>query len=294
MALSNPRAIYGVHSVTPYNRSTGLPYGTAKVVGEASVNMSGELNKLMGGASRFPWAVEDGAISSEISLKLKELPNWMFELFAGKAPTTANSDSSGTVSTLTNKYGTSVMNSSTGIASVTVKAAEKADLKFTKYVVKAVSSTTVDVYAMTDEDFNRGVDKTFVNDALKITSSALTITASTAVEIPDFGLELTGGSGTIGMTTGDTATFEVLPPSSESTSVTVGGSSDSYPEFGLILMAQQRSNGEMFEIDVFRAKGIGLPIAFSEKAWSEAEIKLEAFFDSAQGGVFKMRHIIPS
>lgn len=294
MSLSNPRAIFGVYSVTPYSRTTGEPYGTAKVVGEASVGLSGELVKLMGGASKYPWAIEDGAISSEISMKFKEYPDFLFELFLGKKPTASGADTAGACSALTNKKGTSLQSATTGIASAAVKAAAKADLKFTKYVVKAASSTTVDVYAKSDIDFGRGTDKVYEDDLLKITASPLTIVASTAVEIPGFGIELTGGSGVIGMTAGDTAEFDVKPPSTKSMEVVIGATNDVYPEFGLICMAQQMSSGEMFELDVFRAKGIGAPIAFAEKAFSEAEIKVEAFYDSAKNGVFKARWIQPS
>lgn len=294
MSLSNPRLIFGVYSVSPYNRTTGEPYGIAKVIGEASMALSGELVKLMGGASKYPWAIEDGAINSEVSMKLKEYPDFLFQLFLGKAPTTAGADSSGACSTLTNKKGSSVMHASTGIATATVKAAAKADLKFTKYVVKATDATHVDVYAMTDIDFKRGTDKSFETDLLKITASPLTITASTPTEIPGFGIELNGGSGTIGMTADDTATFEVKPPSSKSMEVTIGATNDVYPEFGLVCMGQQMSDGSMVEIEIYRAKGIGAPIGLAEKAFSEAEIKVESFYDSAKDAIAKIRHIIPS
>lgn len=290
MGLSKPRSIYGVYSVTPYNPETGEFYGTAKVIGEASVNLSGELQKLMGGASPYPWDVQPGTISTEISLKLKEYPDWLFELFLGKAPTNVAADSAGSVTTLTNKKGASVMSGTTGIASVAVKAASKADLKFTKYVVVATDATHVDVYAGSDIDFNRGTDKVFENDDLKITASPLAISSGAPVDVPGFGLELTGGSGTIALVAGDTATFEVKPPSSKSMSVRVGGTQDTFPEFGLLIHAQQK-NGQLVEIDVFRAKGIGAPLGFAEKAFSESEIKVEAFYDADKNGVFDLRYL---
>ena len=293
MSLSNPRPMYGVYSVTPYNRTTGSPYGTAKVVGQANLNLSGDLVKLMGGASKYPWSIEDGAINSEISLKIKEYPDFLFELFLGKAPTDTGADTSGTCSTLTNVKGSTAKSATIGIATASVKAAVKTDLKFTKFLVKVVSATTVDVYAMSDEDFNRGTDKVFENDLLKITASALPIATTTAVEIPGYGIELTGGSGTIGMTVDDTASFEVKPVSTKSMEVTIGGTSDTYPEFGLVCMAQQMSDGSMWELDIFRAKGIGAPLGFTEKAFSEAEIKVEAFYDAAKNGIAKIRWLLP-
>lgn len=294
MSLSAPRVIFGVHSVTPYKRADGLPYGILKVLGGSSLSLAGELIGLNGGSSKYEWAVEDGRITAEMSLKVKEYPDFLFELFLGKAPTANSAEASGNASTLTNKKGSSVMVGTTGIASVGVKSGSEADLKFGKYVVKAVSSTTVDVYFSSDADINRGTDGEYQNDALKITASALTITTSSAVTIPNFGLELTGGSGTIGMTTNDTATFEVRPINDKSMTVTIGATTDEFPEFGAIVMAQKRGNQEMFEIDCLRCKGIGMPLGFEEVAYSEAEIKIKAFYDSTQNAVFKLRHVTPT
>jgi hypothetical protein len=291
--LSNPRVIFGVHSVTPYNRTSGLPYGTARVVGEASLGLTGDLQKLFGGSSRFPWAIEDGVINTELALKLKEYPNFLFELFLGKAPTDTAADSAGTVSALVNKLGTSIV-AATGLASIAVKSAAKADLKFTKYVIKAVDATHIDIYAMSNVDFSRGTDALFQDDLLKITATPLAITTGAAVDIPNFGLTVTGGASATAFVSGDTATFEVKPISSKTTEVTVGGTSDVFPEMGMIIVAQQSGTQEMVELDVFRCKGIGLPLAFAEKKFSEPEIKVEAYYDSVKNGVFSMRHIIPA
>lgn len=294
MALSAPRVIFGVHSVSPYNRSTGEFYGILKVLGGSSISLSGETIDLMGGSSQYPWASEDGNIEAEMSLKPKEYPDFLFTLFLGKAPTTNPAEASGNASAVTNKFGTSVVNATTGItSSLTVGTA--ADLKFGKYVVKAASATTVNVYFSSDADIARGTNGEYQDDLLKITASALTITSGMPTAIPNFGLSLNGGSGTIGMTTGDTAIFEIRPVNSASTTVTIGSASDSlFPEFGAIVMAQKRGNQEMVEIDALRCKGIGLPIGFEEKAWSEAEIKAKLLYDSAQDGVFKMRHVKPA
>jgi hypothetical protein len=290
MSLSAVRTIYGVHSATPYSRTNGLPYGMLRVLDGSSFSMQGELVELVGGSQPFSWDVQNGKIKAELSIKVKEFPDFLFELFLGKAPTAVTADTSGTASTITNKYGTSVV-ASTGIATATVKAAEKADLKFTRYIVKAVSATTVDVYALTDADFAHGVDRSFENDALKITTSALTIVQSTAVEIPDFGIELTGGAGVIALVTGDTATFEVKPVSTNSMSVTIGGSTDTYPEFGCVLVAQRNGSNEMWEVDAFRCKALGMPLGMEMAKHGEAEIKAAAFYDSTLNGVAKVRWI---
>lgn len=294
MALSDPRSFFGVHSVSPYSRTTGEFYGILKVLKGSSLTLQGETIDLMGGSSKYPWASEDGAITGELSLKPSEYPDFLYELFLGKAPTANSAETSGNASAPTNKKGTSVVNATTGItATLTVGTA--ADLKFGKYVIKAASSTTVDVYFSSDADLGRGANGTYQNDLLKITASALTVVAATPTAIPNFGLSVNGGSGTIGMTTGDTATFEVRPVNSKSMTVTIGGVSDQlFPEFGAIIMGQKRGNQEMVELDALRVKGVGLPINFEYNAWSEAEVKAKLLYDSTQDGVFKVRHVTPA
>ena len=291
MALSQPRAIFGVHSVSPYNRTTGAFYGILKVLGGSSLSLSGELIELRGGSAKYNWAVEDGKIDAELSLKVREYPNFVFELFLGTAPTTNAAEASGNLSTPANKQGTSIISATTGITT-TLTATTPADFKFGKYVIKYASATTVNVYFSSDADLARGTNGTYQADDLKITATALTITTAGTTLIPSFGITLVGGSGTIAFTSGDTATFEVRPVNTASTTVSIGSTSDStFPEFGAIIMSQKRGNQEMMEIDALRVKGVGLPMQFQENAWSEAEIKAKCFYDSTQDAVFKMRHV---
>lgn len=298
MALSNPRSIYGVCSVSPYKRTDGLFYGELRVLESSSIAMTSELISLQGGCNKFDWQVEVGSMTAEMSLSFSEYPNFVFELFAGNAPTANSAEASGSVTTLTDKLGT-VVDATTGIASIGIKSGSEADLKFGKYVIKVVSETTVDVYFSSDADIGRGSDGEYQNDALKITATALTVPGSSAVvEIPNFGLEITGGSGTIAMVTlgaaGDTATFEVRPPNTESMDVTVGQLSDqNFPEFGAIIMAAKQSGG-LFEIDALRCIAGGLPIGLSRNAFSPAEVTVKLMYDSAQDGVYKVRHVKPT
>ncbi len=290
MALSDPRAFFGVHSVTPYKRTDGLYYGEVRVVKGSSLSLAGDTIDLNGGSNRYPWASEDGLIKAEMSLKFAEYPDFVFELFLGNAVTANAAETSGNCSAIVNKKGTSTV-AATGIATATVKAAEKADLKFTKYVVKVVSTTTVDVYAASDADFKRGTDLLFQNDLLKITASPLTIVASTAVTVPGTGVELTGGAGTIGMTVGDTATYDTRPVNTKSMTGSFGAPTNVFPEFGCIVMAQPRGNDQLVEIDAYKCKAVGLPLGFEPQAWSEAEVKVKLLYDSAKNDVFSIRHV---
>src|SRR4051812_48627743 len=101
--LSDPRGIFGVHSATFYNRTTGLYYGTLKVLDSSSLSITGSGVELMGGSSKFAWAVEDGEMKVEVSLKFSQFEDFLFEVFLGKAPTANSAETSGNCSTLTNK-----------------------------------------------------------------------------------------------------------------------------------------------------------------------------------------------
>lgn len=290
MALSNPRSFFGVHSVAPYDQTTREFKGILKVLGSSSLNFTGEVIPLNGGSSKFPFHVEDGLITAELALTFREYPDFVFELFLGRAVTTNSAEASGSVTSIANVRGTSVV-ASTGLASVGVESGQEADLKFVKYIVKVVTSTTVDVFASSDIDFARGDNLNYEDDLLKITASPLTITTGGDVSIPNTGLELTGGAGTIAMTVGDTAEFSSRPINSGSVNVIIGAGSDTFPEFGAIVLAKQRGNGQMVEFDLFRVKAVGLPIGLTENEWSEASVTAQAFLDSARGGVFSMRFV---
>jgi hypothetical protein len=105
--LSQPRTIFGVHSFAPYNRADGTFYGILKVLGSSSLAFSGSMVNLMGGSSKYPWSVEEGAINAQLNLKVREYPDFLFQLFGGSTVTEGSADSLGGVSTLTNKNGTS-------------------------------------------------------------------------------------------------------------------------------------------------------------------------------------------
>lgn len=293
MALSKPKSIFGIHQVTPYEIASGLPYGTLRVLGGSTLSLSGELINLLGGSSKYPWEAQDGAITAEMSLKVKELPNFLLKLFLGKTPTEVLADP-GNVTALANIKGTSVLDATTGIASVGVKTGSEDDLKFSKYIVKAVSPTTVDVYALTNSDFQRGVDKTYEDDLLKITETPLTITLAVPVDVPDFGVELTGGSGAIAMIADDTAKFSARPPSIEQSTVKIGGINDCIPEFGAVVSAQKKADGSMWTFDCFRLRALGFPFGMEEKAYNEAEITATLMYDSVEDGIFNMEYVEPT
>jgi hypothetical protein len=292
---SAPRALYGVHSFTPYSRTDATPYGTLKVLKSSSLSLSGSVQSLMGGSSKYPWAVEEGEIKAELSLKFGQYEDFLFTLFLGKAPTALSAETSGNVSTLTNYKGSTAMSATIGIASATALSGSEANLKFAKFTVVVVSATTVDVYASSDVDFGRGTNGSFTTDTLKI-AAAQSIASGATTDFTSWGFKLTGGSGTIGMTVGDSATFYTRPiANAGGMTVVIGGTADqAFPEFGAIVMSNKRGNQEMFEIDLYRCKAVGMPLNFEQNAWSESEVKIQCLYDTDLDGVMQIRHTRPS
>lgn len=291
MGLSKPQMLYGVHSLTLYNRETFEPYGIIKVIGSLSTALSGQFNDIFGGSSRYAWDSEPGVIDSTLTGTIKELPNFAFEKFLGASVTENAAETAGNVGTLTNKKGTSIMSATTGIASAEVKSGSEADLKSGLYVVKAISATTVNIYCMSDYDFSTGTDKEFQDDDLSLLATAITITASEATELTGFGLTVTGGSGTIAFEVGDTAYFYVRKVNSGSDIISVGAANSVFPEFGAIIASQQRGNGDTFETQFYRCQAIGLPVTLNEQDWLNADITIKALYDSTEGKVMSMRRI---
>lgn len=292
MSLADPRIVYGVHSISPYNRSTKLPYGILKVIGSASLALNSDLEQLFAGSNKFAWAAENKTVSSELTAKVKAYPGFLFSLFLGATVTDAGADTSGTVSTLTNQNGSSLL-AATGLASVGVLAASKANLKFGKYVIKATSATAFKIYLLSDIDITRGTDGAYVDDTLEVATVTGVATGANS-DVAGLGLRFVGGASATAFTTDDTASFEVLPPSSKSSSIVVGKSTDTFPAFGALLLAQKRSTGEMFEIDAHNCVGGGLPINMEENAFSQPELKMTCLYDSVLDRVFTIRHIVPS
>ena len=288
------RKEFGIHSVSAYNRSTGLPYGELAIVGDCSISFEASSVDLRGGSSLYPRATEITEIDSNVSCNLRSFPDWVMELWmAGTVTTTDASTTSGTISALTNVIGSTAFEATTGVASVAAtSSATLDDLKTNYYRVIAVSATTVDVYTASDFQFTRGTDLYFDSDALKITTSALTISSGTAVEIPGTGLSLTGGSGVIDMTIGDVFEFKVAPPHQGISDVDIGVPGNTFPEHGLWLFGKERGSGEKVSIQCYKAQCVsGLTYNMSMSDFSSTDVTLKLLLDTAKSKIATIRFI---
>jgi len=288
------RINYGIHSICPFRITDGLPYGILKVLGGGTMTLSSEFEELFGGSNKFAWAVEAKTISSEWTASVKSLPDFMFELFLGATVVTTVASAAGTVDGFANVLDSAsvpVLHATTGIATVTAKSGGTADLKDGVYIIKAVTSTTVDVYGLTDIEYQKvGATNTLtLLESQKITASPLTIVASTATEIVGLGVEMTGGSGSIGMTVDDTARFHINSAHDGVSEISIGSGATIFPEHRQLCLGQKRADGSVFEMELFKVVGSGMPIPFEEQSFSIPELSMKLVQDSTEDKVAVIR-----
>lgn len=289
--VTQPRNLFGIHSILFYRRSDRTPYGPPlKVLASGGVDLPADFEDLTGGSEKFVLASEPKTITPEMKVTTKDYADYLYQLFMGATVTKNAAEASGNVSTLTNYKGTSVV-AATGIASVTALAGSEANLKFGRYVVKAISATTVNVLVSSDIDLRRGTDVQYQNDDLELLAADVTITTGADSNIASLGIKLTGGAGAIAMVAGDTAEFEVRPINAGSSVIDIGDVGTEFPEFGAIIYAQKRGSGEMFEIECYRCIGAGLPMNFEEKVFAQAELTIKVLKDFTLDRVMRIRAI---
>jgi hypothetical protein len=290
MSLSQPRVAFGVHSFTAYKRADGKPYGPQmRVLQGSTFNLEGSDIELFGGSNNFSWAVEQGDINASFEFSVSEYPNWLFEVFGGKAPTIGTAEVSGNVSDLIAKKGSSVVGATGILSTVSVSTAE--NLKFGKYVVEATAADAFKVYALSNVDFGRGAALDFTNDSMEIASFTAVAGLGSTHVIAALGITFTTGASATAFVPGDTATFEIRPINTFNRSVKIGGISDVFPEFSAVLYLQKRASGAVIQCDVYKLKASGLSIGAERKAFSQNDYTALASYDSEQNAVFEFKEV---
>lgn len=291
--------VFGIHSISPYSLTDGLFFleNPLEVVGTFSFNTSQEQVVLNGGPFNFPVDVATGVYTTDGSMTLREFPPGLYEVAYGEKPVENAAETGGSTSTLVNIKGASVFEATDGIDSVGVISGKENEVVNANFTVQWTSATTVDVFVDSDVDFGRnGIARAYIaGGKSKVTAVPLTIATTTAVEIPGFGVELTGGSGTIAGIIGDTASFSSRPINSFSTELLVGGDNVITKKVGLIAYAQKK-DGLMSSINIFSASISGLPRAQTEKAFLESELTFTASratnVRTGVKGVFTINNIV--
>jgi hypothetical protein len=288
MGLKSNRIVYGIHSMAPYRRTDALPYGILKVIGGGTITFAAETEKLFGGSNKFAWASESKTIDSTFTSTVKSMPDFLFEVYLGASVNTTAASATGSVlQSIANKNGTSLV-SAAGLASVGIKAGSEADVKDGKYVIVAVSATTVDVYLMSDIAFDKGAALEYVDDSLKINAAPITVVAATAADIPNTGLEITGAAGPIVLVVGDSATFQVAAANGGVSEIIIGKGTTNFPEHGIVALSQKRSDQSLFEIEMYKAVGTGFPIALEETVFAIPELTVDLLYDECEDKIAKI------
>ena len=261
MPIEKVRDFYGVKYAVPYDRATFQPYGIFRVIQEFNFARSIEFNDLTGGDIQGAWDSEPGQPENSMDGTLREYPFFAFQLMEDATTAETAAEATGNVATITNKEGTSVFDATTGIASVAAKAGFEDNIKGVRYVFVATGAATVDIYVHGSA--------TFENIAGAVAVGVTIPGASGTVDVDDLGITITGGSGAIALTTGDTA-FCLTRPIHNGFGITVVGSDTaSANEFGMMMVLPPKSDGAQFWIDVHRIKAQGMPWQAVTRDWSE-------------------------
>lgn len=273
------RSFFSIGGAVCYDITTKLPLGKVDIASASSLELTGELVPLKGGPNQYDWGVAKGYIESKITLNCKEKPTFLYRLALGVDAVT-EAQAEGAIKNIANIEGTALQGDDV-ITGVTIL--DKDDLKFGRYVIRAVSATTFDVYLSTNIDQRRGMPLTFAdNNLLKINSDPYTLAADTNVEIASAGLSLTLAASadfdTAGVTAGDAFEFFVVPPTAEFNEILVSNRTEDVT-FGMYLYTESQDNGRAMMIDVFNCKMLGMTHAFAEKAWDETELNVMPYIN---------------
>ena len=282
MGLYKPRTQAGIHSATLINKTTGKPYCILKVLSSYSPSFSRETVELTGGSN--PNAIDsiDGVVDNSLTLTVKEFHNSLYTLAGYDVTFETGGESDGATANFTNLINTTVFDASTGIASVSVDTGNADNVKDGRYYAVCTSASgVVDLYCSTDIQFDRGTDVTYLSDDLKVASDQ-TITSGSDTDINNLGLSLTGATGTISMTEGDVAYFDVRSEN-EAYGVYSYGDNPTPIEFELWLYSQKKSNGEFFADHYPRVKFSAVPAGMTSQEWLEAELACKVLYDQTFG-----------
>lgn len=280
--------IFGIKHAIIYDRITFIPKGIFEVIGGA--NFTREIEKLLleGGHNNSPYAVEAGTPSNEISMTLREYPNFAFEEFDNAIISGNETEgATGFVDSIANKKGTSVFDATTGIASIAAKTGSEDKIPFGRLIFVAVTTTTIDVYLDGDK-----VDGQIpiLSDLPKIASGITIPGTGGTVDIANYGITITGGSGSIALVVDDTAYAKTRPENTKVDIIKV--KEDSAVEyFGLVLTLPKNSEKEQIIIRFPKIAVSGMSFNATSREFSEYEQVMTPLYDSDEDLLYEMQRI---
>lgn len=264
----NVNPLFGAKAIIAYNRKTLKPLGIYRAITTMEFTREQEAVTLEAGHHNGPHAVEAGAVANGITGTIMEFPNFSFtELDNATQEDITGEDTSGVTENLANKNGTSAFDATTGIASVSVITNSESLLPFGRIVLVVASVTTVDVYLLGDT----ASGEIPVTNELTLLAAGVAIPGTGGtIDIPAFGLTLTGGSGSIGMTVDDTAVFDSRPANSLTTKITMADNSD-IKLVGMVFVWPKSAEGRQTIVDFPKVSISGMSFNGNTRAFAETE-----------------------
>lgn len=268
---------YGIDTIAVLNRRTKEPYAILKVIGSAEVSSTIATNGITGGSYIDNVETVPGKRETKVSLVIREYGRGIFPPFTGAAVTDISAEPTGFVGNFYDWNGTTVKGA-TGIASVQVDTGEQASLCNSEWTIKAVSATTVNVYA------SSAPTNWYVNNEGLINAAPITITSGGTIDLDNAlgestGIAITGGASSIAMTVGDTAIFTTRKINLGGYQTILGQSSAVFDEFTIDLLGTEH-NGKNVMVRIFKCTAPGLIFGFKELEWSESSIELMPSVDT--------------
>jgi hypothetical protein len=281
---------FGIHNATFKDNLDPDFWGIAKILGSAEADLKQELIPLEGGSSVVPWAAAPGRAAGEITLPIRQYDKQILRFFkpwiSGSEVEDTDGESGGSVTTIINAQGTSLVDATTGVASIAVDSATAADLAIGNYKIVATGAATVDIYVDTD-----ATGKVEYQDSdLKINDTAITIPGTGGTVVYQ-GIEFTGGSGSIALTTGDVATFSVNPISTYLLDSYFGKTGACSREFELTIYSEC-VGGRIRQVTYPRCiASASTPITMLENEWASMEVTIQVLQPSTVDYVAASKYI---
>lgn len=278
MTTENVNPLFGAKALIAYNRKTFKPLGIFRAITTMEYTREQEQVLLEAGHHNGPFAAEPGAVANAIVANVMEFPNFAYTALdnATQADITGE-DATGFVGTIANKSGVSVADATTGIASVSIISGSEDLVPLAKAIVVVGTSVAdeVDVFMIGDTV----TGEIPVTDELTLLAAGVVVPGTGGtVDIPAFGLTLTGGSGTVAFVEDDTAFFESRPANSKTTKITMADNSD-IKLVGMLFVWPRTSEGLQTIADFPKVAISGSPFSGATRAFAEMELSATPLID---------------
>lgn len=289
--MGTPKYFFGAKALVFYDRSSFVPVGIFRVLSTAEFTSEVEKLPLVGGHRNGPWAIEAGEPTYGLTATLMEFPDFAFtELDNATKTVTTGEDLTGFVGVIANKSGTSVSDATTGIASVAAIAGSEAKLPLGRVVIAGTAvAGEVDIYLAGDVATG---SIPVVNELPLLAAGVVVPGTGGTVQIADYGIEITGGSGAIAFTDGDSAFLETRPANSITTKIIMPDNS-CIKTLGCVLVWPKNAQGEQSIVDFPKVAVAGTSFSANTREYAEFELTASPMIDedSEINGLYEMTRI---